>query len=65
MSKNEKEKQTIDIEFIDQLVDSKSDENTIDFKWSEIHKEDEEEIAKTNLIENLLKKADYENYPKK
>ena len=36
-------------------------ENAIEFKWFNVHGEDEEQFAKANLIESLQKQADEEN----
>ena len=36
----------------------------IEFQWSDVQREDEEEIAKANLIESLQKQADQENSSK-
>ena len=46
-------------------TDPYNDENFIDSKWSDLTEEDEEDIALANLIENLQKQTDYENFPKK
>ena len=42
-----------------------NDENAIDFRWSDVTEEDEEDIALVNFIENLQKQTDKENFPKK
>ena len=52
---DEKEKEPIYIEITDQNADPYNDENAIDFKWSDVKEEDEEDIALANLIESLQK----------
>ena len=42
-----------------------NDENAIEFRWSEVQEEDEEDIALANLIESLQKQTDEENFTKK
>ena len=42
-----------------------NDENAIDFKWSEVKEEDEEDIALINFIESLQKQTDEEFFQKK
>ena len=37
-----------------------NDENSIDFRWSDVKEEDEEDIAVTNFIESLQKQTDEE-----
>ena len=61
----EEEKEAIDIEFTEQKADTDNDENVIDFRWSDVKGEDEEDIAKAKLIESLQKQADEEIFPKK
>ena len=51
-----KEKEPINIKFTDQNADPYNDENAIDFRWSDIKEEYEEEIALTNFIENYKSK---------
>ena len=41
-----------------QKADHENDENTIDFRWSDIRGEDEEDIAKVNLMESLQNQAE-------
>ena len=41
--------------------DPDNDETAIDFKWSDVQEEVEEDIASANFIESLQKQADYEN----
>ena len=53
----EEEKVIVGTEFIEQKADPENDENAIDFRWLDIQGEDEEDIAKANLIENLQKQA--------
>ena len=48
--------------------DPENDEIVIDFKWSVVQEEEEEDeknIASTNFIESLQKQADDEIFPKK
>ena len=52
---DEEEKEAIDIEFSEQKADTDNDENMIDFRWSDVQEEDEEDIAEANLIESLQK----------
>ena len=49
-------------EFTEQKADT---ENAIDFWWSDIRGDDEEDIYRTNLIESLQKQADKEDFPQK
>ena len=42
-----------------------NDENAIDFRWSGVKKEDEEDSALANFIESLQKQTDEENFSKK
>ena len=44
---------------------SKNDENAIDFKWSDVQGEDEEDIAKVNFNDNFQNQVDEENFPQK
>ena len=37
------------------------DENAIDFRWSDVKKEDEKDVTLTNFIESLQKQTDEEN----
>ena len=55
---DEEKKEPIDIEFTEQNADHEEEkkENTIDFKWSNVQKEDEEDIALANFIENYKSK---------
>ena len=62
---DEDEKQPINIELTEQQTDTYNDENAIDFKWSDLTEEDEEDIALVNFIESLQKQADEENFLKK
>ena len=61
----ENKEEAIDIEFTEQKADTDNDENVIDFRWSNVKGEEEEDIAKTKLIESLQKQADEEIFPKK
>ena len=58
---DEEEIETAGKEYIKQKAYLKNDENSIDFRWFDIWGEDEEDIAKANLIESLQKQADEEN----
>ena len=51
--KDEEEKELIDIELTEQKSYSYNDEKAIDFRWSDLQEEDEEDIALANFIENL------------
>ena len=42
-----------------------NDENAIDFRWSDVKEEDEEDTALANFIESLQKQTDEENFLKK
>ena len=60
---DEKEKVAIDIE---QKTDPYNDENAIDFKWSDVQEEVEEnekDIALSHFIKSLQKQIDDENFP--
>ena len=46
-------------------TDPYNDENAIDFRWSDVQEEEEEDIALANFIENLQKQANKENFQKK
>ena len=50
--------------FTKQKADPYNDENAIDFKWSDLQEEDEEDIALTNFI-RLQKQTDMEIFSKK
>ena len=63
--KDEEEKKSINIEFTEQKTDHYNDKNAIDFKWSGVQEEDEEDNALVNFIENLQKQIDEESFPKK
>ena len=41
-----------------------NDVNAINFRWSGVQEEDEEDIALANFIESLQKQKDEENFPK-
>ena len=51
---DEEEKEPINIELIEKNW-SWNDENAIDFRWSDV-KEDKQDIALTNFIENYISK---------
>ena len=46
-------------------IESYNDENAIDFKWSDVKEEDEEDIALANFIESFQKQTDEEDFSKK
>ena len=50
---------------IDLTEQKANPENAIDFRWSDIRREDEKANAKANMIESLQKQADEENFPKR
>ena len=50
-----KKKEPINIELTEQKTDPDNDENAIDFKWSDVQEEDEEDIALANFIKSLQK----------
>ena len=54
------EDEAIDIKFTEQKADTDNDKNMIDFKWSDVKGEDEEDIAKANLIKRELTKASWQ-----
>ena len=60
----EEEKEALGIEFTELKAKPENNESAIDFRWSDIQGEDEEDIAKTNLIESLQKQADEYFFPK-
>ena len=62
---DEKEKETIDIEFTEQKAGLEYNGNAIDFKWSDVQEGFEEDNDKANFIESLQKQTDKENYTKK
>ena len=46
MEENEdEEKESINIEFTERKTDPENDENAIDFRWSDVQEDDEEDIA--------------------
>ena len=55
----------IDIEFIDQKFGPKNDENAICFKWLDVQREDEEDIAEVNFNENYIGKLIRKFFTKK
>ena len=58
----DEEKEPIDIEFTEQNADPENNENAIDFRWSVVQEEDEDDVALTNFIECLQKQVDEENF---
>ena len=62
---DEEEKEPTNIELTEQKTDPHNDENAIDFKWSSVKEEDEEDIVLANFSESLQKQVDEENFPKK
>ena len=61
----EEEKEPIGIELTEQNSGPDNAENTIDFRWSDVKEEDEEDIALANFIENFQKQTDDEIFLKK
>ena len=55
---DEGEKDPIEVEFTEQIADPNNDEYAIDFRWSDVQKEDEEDIALANFIESFQKQTD-------
>ena len=62
---DEEENETIGIEFTEQKANAQNDENVINFRWLDIRVEDEEDIAKANMIESLWKQDDEEIFLKR
>ena len=62
---NEEEKEPIDVDFTEQKAGPNNHENAIDFRYSDVQEEDEEDIALANFIESLQKQADEKNFQKK
>ena len=60
----EEEKEPINIEPTEQKTEPYNDENAINFRWSYVTEEDEEDIALANFIESLQKQTDEENFQK-
>ena len=60
MENDEEEKEPINIDLTEQKTDPYNDENVIDFKWSNVKEEDEEDIALANFIESLKKKVNWQ-----
>ena len=60
---DEEEKEPVDLEFAEQKADPYNDENAIDFRWSDVKEEDEEDIALANFNKSLQKQADEESFP--
>ena len=58
MEKNEEVKDNSNNHLQNDKIDHENIENVIDFRWSDVEGEDEENIAETNLIKNLQKQAD-------
>ena len=50
---DEEENEPINIELTEQKTDPYNDENAVDFKWSDVKEEDEEDIALANFIKCL------------
>ena len=57
-------KESINIEFYWRKSDPYNDENAINFRWSDVEEENEEDIALANFIESLQKKTDEEIFHK-
>ena len=49
--KDEKEKEPINIELTEQKTDPYNDENAIDFRWSDVQEEDEEDITLLSICD--------------
>ena len=64
MENDEEEKEPIYIKLTDKKTDPYNDENSIDFKWSDLAEEDDEYIALANFIESLKKTNWWENFSK-
>ena len=56
--KDEEEKEQIDIELTDKKTELYNDENAIDFKWSDLTEDDEEDIVLANFTESLQNQFD-------
>ena len=65
LEENDEEKETTNIEFIEQKADIDNNENVIDFRWLDVQGGDKEDIEKTNLIMSLQKQTNAEIFPKK
>ena len=55
---NDEEKEAVGIDFTEQKANPENYENTIDIRWSDIQREDKEDITKVKLIESLQKQTD-------
>ena len=62
---DEEEKEPINIELTGHKTDPYNDENSIDYKWSDLTEENEEDIAMANFIESLNKANWWEKFFKK
>ena len=58
------DKEPINIEPTHRKTEPYNDENAIDFKWSSVKEEDEEDIALANFIESLQKQTDEKFFKK-
>ena len=65
LEENDEEKETTNIEFIEQKADIDNDENVIGFRWLDVQGGYKEDITKTNFIMSLQKQTDAEISPKK
>ena len=65
LEENEEVKEPIDIELTEQKTDPYNDENAIDFRWSEVQKEDEKDIALAKFIESMKSKLMRKIFQKK
>ena len=61
---DEVENESINIELSEQKTDIYNDENAIEFWWSNVQEEDEEDIALANSNESLQKQTDEEIFTK-
>ena len=64
-SHEEEGKEVVGIELTEQNADPENDENAIEFRWSDIWGEDEEDIVKANLIESLQRQDAEQFFQKK
>ena len=59
------EGEPIGIEFTNQIAGPENNKNAIGFRCSDVQGEDEEDIAKADIIENLQKRTDERNFHNK
>ena len=58
----DEEKESIDIKFSEHKADTENCENANNFKWSDVQREDDKDIAKVSLIESLQKQANKQKF---